>query len=329
MVAGTVAAVILAAAGTLLLRAGGARRSAAMLLLGIAIALLAVLVFLAATVSTVSCPRGCKIDHPHLHSAFVIGVLAASALLVVGLVLALWSGSVAMLQHVPGFRWLRAPAEEQEGNAVAIRADTRRMLLLFVIDIAFVAVAGFTLVRHPDSVWAWAGEVVFGVGGCFAAYRLTTLGVLAGRPLLVLDEQGIRDNRFQLRVRWGEVAMLELWEQYLPFGPARSYLGIRTKSSPLEDRARLRGTLQAAMRVAASTASTSEPPELSLPLSELAVDPAGIIEIVRRYWDGPIGGLEIARGARAERNPWHRIAIWSAALVVAAGAFLLWLAVTS
>src|SRR5204863_3551784 len=112
-------------------------------------------------------------------------------------------------------------------------------------------------------------------------------------------------------VRWDEVAMLELWEQYLPFGPARSYLGIRTKAFPPADAPRLRRTLQAAMRVVASTASTSEPPELSLPLSELAVDPAEIVANVRRYWDGPIQGLEIAREARAERNPWHRLATWS------------------
>jgi hypothetical protein len=324
MVAGIAAAVVLGLAGTALLHAGSARRSVAMLLLGIALALLALLLVLGATVSTVACPRGCEADHPHLHTALVIGVLGATTLFAVGLLMALWSGSTALLQDVPGFRWLRQPAEEEERDAVAIHADTRRLLLLLVVCIGFVAVSALTLVREPTSWWAWGAVLVFGAGGGFATYRMTTLGVLAGRPLVVVGHAGIEDKRFQLEVRWGEVARLELWEQYLPFGPVRSYLGIRTKAPVAED-PRLRRTLQAAMRIAATSASTSEPPELSLPLSELAVDPAGIVDVVRRYWHGPIAGLEIAREARVERNPWHRIATWSVGLVLAVGTFLLFL----
>ena len=94
----------------------------------------------------------------------------------------------------------------------------------------------------------------------------------------MIGPAGIQDTRLRFTLPWDDVEGLELWEQYIPRGPARRYLGIRTKIDPMAGHPRVRATLQVAMRFAASSATTPEPPELSIPLTGLELDSGEIVD---------------------------------------------------
>jgi hypothetical protein len=179
----------------------------------------------------------------------------------------------------------------------------RTASVLALAATAVLAVASVVLlVADPRGAAGWVGVIAFVGGGAVLARRATRRGLLTGRPALVLNEEGLADNRTGLVVRWQDVRSVEARWSASGEGQVQRSLGL-------------------------SLAETTESVDLAL----LAVSQAELSELVRRYWTGEIAGSERVDLTAPRRSRAVRLLRWSAGwaipLALGAGvvALVIWL----
>ena len=96
---------------------------------------------------------------------------------------------------------------------------------MLVLTTGFTAACVWAVSDDAGLGWAWLGLALFGGGGSFFAFRQLRLGLLRGRPALVLGPDGLWDRVTGIRVGWDEIEGLELWEMSVR-GSTQHWLGL-------------------------------------------------------------------------------------------------------
>jgi hypothetical protein len=188
-------------------------------------------------------------------------------------------------------------ASWRENRAGEIEVQAHRWKTILMLLLAAVLAAGsvFAVVADPGAWLGWAGLALFGGGGLFFAWKQVRLGLLGGRPALVLGPDGLTDRVAGFHVAWSNVEALELWELHVR-GTTQRWLGVRVRDP--EAVTEYVGPLGDALN---DLVLPGRPP-LNVSLNLLAPSTEELVALVRRFWRGEIsGGGVLPAGPRRSR----------------------------
>jgi hypothetical protein len=193
---------------------------------------------------------------------------------------------VAVLGQVAGYRV--KPAGEVE-----IRAHRVKSIAVIATSLVFTVVCAWSLIAEPRALIAWLGIALFGAGGAYFVSKQIRLGLLRGGAALVIGPDGLWDRVAGVRIRWEHVQELELWEYHVR-GTTQRFLGVRASpEAPAEPGAL--GSVLSDMVLGA------ERPRVNISRNLLAVTDEELVQLLRRYWHGPIRGGWTEPGPRRSR----------------------------
>ena len=213
-------------------------------------------------------------------------------------------------------------AWRETGAGVAISAHHGKTILMTVLVVVFAVVCGLVVLTEPRAWFGWAGVLLFGVGGAYAVSRWARQGAYGGKPLLLLDHEGLEDRQTGTRVRWDEVESVELLELHVR-GTTQRFLGLN-----------VRGPEAVVGGVGTALLGLMPPawPPVSISTSMLGTTTEELGGLVRRYYDGPIEGFDEELDATPERpSRLRRVGRWAfdwavgIAIAVAILALYVWL----
>ena len=183
-------------------------------------------------------------------------------------------------------------AWRETGAGVEIYAHRVKTILMTLLIAVFAVVCVLIVLTDPRAWFGWLGVLLFGVGGVVAIYRWTRQGAYSGKPLLLLDHEGLEDRQSGVRVRWEEVESVELLELHVR-GTTQQYLGLEVR-----DPEAVVGGLGTAL---AQLLPSGWPP-VSVSTSLLGATTEELGGLVRRFYDGPITGFDEELDPTPERR---------------------------
>ncbi len=192
--------------------------------------------------------------------------------------------------------------------------------------VVLALVSAVIVISDHSQYMGWIGLVLFGLGSIALASKWGWQGLVVGRPMVVLDHDGVRDRTTGFDVRWDEVESAEIREQYAS-GTTQRYLSLEVKDPDVVI-GRLGGFGQAAAQL-----QLPGWPTVNIPLNMLRASSKQVVELVARFYRGPIDvpdELEPSAPRVRSSRLW-RFALWlrdwviAFAIVVAVGVLIVWL----
>jgi hypothetical protein len=207
-------------------------------------------------------------------------------------------------RYPPGFvgRCNCMAAWRETGAGVAIFAHRVKTILLTLLIVVFALVCTLIVIAEPTAWFGWFGVLLFGVGGAYAVFRWARGGAYTGKPLLLLDHEGLEDRQTGVRVRWDDVESVELLELHVR-GTTQRYLGLHVR----DPEAIVGG-------VGTALLGLMPPgwPPVSISTSMLGTTTEELAGLVRRFYRGPVEGLDEEPDATAERpSRLRRLGRWA------------------
>jgi hypothetical protein len=182
------------------------------------------------------------------------------------------------------------PAYRQNASGdIEIFAHRIKSWLLAASIFPLAGVSILAAIADPTELWAWLGTLLFGVGGFFWLRRYFRAGIFTGKPALVLGREGIHDRQSGMTLAWREVESIEIWELNVR-GSTQRFLGLWVPN-PDAVRRRLPGgvrLLSALDRIG----RTGHHPSFNISTTLLATTTEELAGLLRRFYDGPIDGVE-------------------------------------
>ncbi len=219
-----------------------------------------------------------------------------------------------------------AAFRETAAGAFELYPNRLKAWLTLLGAVVLALVSAVIVISDHSQYMGWIGLVLFGLGSIVLASKWGWQGLVAGRPLVVLDRDGVRDRTTGFDVRWDEVESAEIREQYAS-GTTQRYLSLEVKDPDVVI-GRLGGFGQAAAQL-----QLPGWPTVNIPLNMLRASSRQVVELVARFYRGPIDvpdelepDAPRVRGSRLRRFAlWLRDWVIAFAIVVAVGLLIVWL----
>jgi hypothetical protein len=217
------------------------------------------------------------------------------------------------------------PAYRQNANGdIEVFAHRIKTLLVAAGIVLLAGVSVLATIADPTEWWTWVGTLLFGVGGFFWLRRYFRAGIFTGKPALVVRREGIHDRQSGMRLEWREVEGVELWEMSVR-GTTQRYLGLWVTEPDAVGRRLSSGVrLLSALNRIGQTGH----PSFNISTTLLATTTEELAGLLRRFYDGPIDGVEGPIDTTPERRSRARRFLawatdWAVAIAIAIGIVVL------